>query len=94
MLQLAKLRPGFSVDRALIEVAQGLESRGITTGDFFEPGDNNLLATLEETLKGWHSEMNTNSFVQISLDATSIPVAPAGGAALITPLVRGTGLMS
>ena len=94
MLQLAKLRPGFSVDRALIEVAQGLESRGKTTGDFFEPGDNNLLATLEETLKGWHSEMNTNSFVQISLDATSIPVAPAGGAALITPLVRGTGLMS
>jgi hypothetical protein len=94
MLQLAKLRPGFSADRALIEVAQGLESRGITTGDFFEPGDNNLLATLEETLKGWHSEMNTNSFVQISLDPTSIPVAPAGGAALITPLVRGTGLMS
>jgi hypothetical protein len=92
LLQLAKTRPGFSCDRATINVGEKLEVNGIETGDLFgEP--NNLMSFVQSVLCGHQDEMDENSFVQISLDPGTIPVAPLGGAALISPLVKGTGIL-
>lgn len=92
LLQLAKTRPGFSCDRATINVGEKLEANGVETGDLFgEP--NNLMSFVQSILCGHQDEMDENSFVQISLDPGTIPVAPLGGAALISPLVKGTGIL-
>ena len=84
LLQLAKKLPGYSEDRAIMNVAQYLEANGITTGDLFGE-ENNIVKFVSSILKGHQDEMDQNSFVQVSLDAGSIPVAPLGGAAAILP---------
>lgn len=93
ILQFAKARVGFDCDRATIAASEKLEANGIETGDLFGES-NNVVSFVQSILCGNQEEMDENSFVQISLDPTTIPVAPGGGAALLSPLVRGTGILT
>ena len=84
LLQLSKMLPGYSEDRAIMNIVEYLESNGIQTGDIFGE-ENNVVKFVSSIIKGHQQEMDQNSFVQVSLDAASIPVAPLGGAAVIIP---------
>lgn len=84
LLQLAKGLPGYSEDRAMMNVGELLEANGIPTGDLFGQ-ENNVMKFVASILKGHQKEMDENSFVQVSLDYAQIPVAPLGGAAVIPP---------
>lgn len=84
LLQLSKRLPGYSEDRAIMNVAEFLEANGIPTGDLFGE-ENNVVQFVSSILKGHQKEMDENSFVQVSLDYAQIPVAPLGGVAVIPP---------
>jgi len=84
LLQLSKKLPGYSEDRAIMNITEYLEANGIQTGDIFGQ-ENNMVKFVASIIKGHQDEMDQNSFVQVSLDAGSIPVAPLGGAATIIP---------
>lgn len=84
LLQLSKMLPGYSEDRAIMNIVEYLEANGIQTGDIFGE-ENNVVKFVSSIIKGHQQEMDQNSFVQVSLDAASIPVAPLGGAAVIIP---------
>jgi len=84
LLQLSKRLPGYNEDRAIMNAAEFLEANGISTGDIFGQ-ENNIVQFVSSIIKGHQQEMDQNSFVQVSLDAATIPVAPMGGAAIIGP---------
>lgn len=84
LLQLSKRLPGYSEDRAIMNIGEFLEANGITTGDLYGQ-DNNIVAFFSSIVKGHQKEMDQNSFVQVSLDYAQIPVAPLGGVAVIPP---------
>jgi hypothetical protein len=84
LLQLSKRLPGYSENRAIMNIAEYLEANGIQTGDIYGE-ENNVIKFVSSIIKGHQDEMDQNSFVQVSLDAGSIPVAPLGGAAAILP---------
>lgn len=84
LLQLSKLLPGYSEDRAIMNIGELLEASGIPTGQVYGR-DNNVINFVSAIVKGHQKEMDQNSFVQVSLDFASIPVAPLGGAAIIPP---------
>lgn len=84
LLQLSKKLPGYSEDRAIMNIGELLEANGIPTGDLYGQ-DNNVVAFFSSIIKGHQKEMDQNSFVQVSLDYAQIPVAPLGGAAIIPP---------
>lgn len=84
LLQLSKALPGYSENRAIMNITEYLEANGIPTGDIFGE-ENNVIPFVASIIKGHQQEMDQNSFVQVSLDAASIPVAPLGGAAVIIP---------
>jgi hypothetical protein len=84
LLQLSKRLPGYSEDRAIMNIGELLEANGIPTGDLYGQ-DNNVVAFFSSIIKGHQKEMDQNSFVQVSLDYAQIPVAPLGGAAIIPP---------
>ena len=84
LLQVSKMLPGYSEDRAIMNVGELLEANGIPTGDLYGQ-DNNVVAFFSSIIKGHQKEMDQNSFVQVSLDYAQIPVAPLGGVAIIPP---------
>lgn len=84
LLQLSKRLPGYSENRAIMNIGEYLEANGIQTGDIFGQ-ENNIIPFVSSIVKGHQQEMDQNSFVQVSLDGGSIPVAPLGGAAVIVP---------
>jgi hypothetical protein len=84
LLQLSKRLPGYSENRAIMNIAEYLEANGIDTGDIYGQ-DNNIIPFVSSIIKGHQQEMDQNSFVQVSLDGGSIPVAPLGGAAVVIP---------
>jgi hypothetical protein len=84
LLQLSKRLPGYNEDRAIMNAAEFLEANNIPTGDIFGQ-ENNIVQFVSSVIKGHQQEMDQNSFVQVSLDAATIPVAPLGGAAVILP---------
>lgn len=91
LLQLSKNLPGYSDKRSIINISEYLEANGIPTGDIFGE-ENNIIKFVSSIIKGHQQEMDENSFVQVSLDAATIPVAPLGGAAQIIPgLIKGHG---
>jgi hypothetical protein len=84
LLQLSKRLPGYSENRAIMNITEYLENNGIQTGDIFGE-ENNIIQFVSSIIKGHQQEMDQNSFVQVSLDGGTIPVAPLGGAAVIIP---------
>jgi len=92
LLGLSHYLPGFSTDRALINVTEKLESAGISTGPIFgEP--NNLTALVKSIIDGHTEEHDTNSFIQVSTQEVIIPT-PFGLPIIIPPgIITSSGKM-
>jgi hypothetical protein len=83
LLGLSHYLPGFSTDRALLNVTEKLESSGISTGPIFgEP--NNLTALVKSIIDGHTEEHDANSFIQVSTQEVIIPT-PFGLPIIIPP---------
>jgi hypothetical protein len=90
LLVFADMLPGFSTDRAFMNVQERLTAMGVNTGPIFGE-ENKLNAILKGMIDGHSEEMDQNSFVKIALKPSIIPAGPGG--AVISPLVTGVGKM-
>lgn len=82
LLSLSDFLPGYSQDRAYMNIIERLESNGIETGPIF--GEENKLPLLVKSIiDGNFEEIDKNSFVKVVLKPGVIP-GPSGGA-VITP---------
>lgn len=89
LLSLADTLPGYSQDRALLNITERLESAGISMGPIF--GEGNDLPTLVKSIIDGHTEeMDANSFVKISVKPGILP-GPSGGAIIPPGIINGTG---
>lgn len=88
LLVLSEALPGYSNDRAYMNIMERLESSGINTGPLYGT-ENKLPALIKSVIDGHAEEFDTNSFVKIGLKPAIIPAA--GGAAAISPLIEGVG---
>lgn len=75
LLHLSDLLPGYSNDRALINIAQKLETNGITTGPLYGQ-DNNILSFVKSIIDGHQDEMDENSFVETVLKPIVVGTPP------------------
>ena len=92
LLGLSHYLPGFSTDRALLNVTQKLESAGISTGPIFGES-NNLTALVKSVIDGHTEEHDTNSFIQVSTQEVIIPT-PFGLPIIIPPgIITSSGKM-
>lgn len=90
LLSLSDGLPGYSTDRAYMNVVERLESMGINTGPIYG-SPNKLVKTIKGIIDGNSEEIDTNSFIKIALKPSIIPAGPGG--AIISPLVVGVGKM-
>jgi hypothetical protein len=90
LLILSEKLPGFSTDRAFMNITERLESMGVNTGTIYGE-DNDLLSLIKGIVDGHTDEMDNNSFVKIALKPAVIPSGPGG--AIITPMIEGVGKM-
>ena len=90
LLVLSDKLPGYSSDRAYMNVLERLSASGVQMGDLYGR-ENKLNSVVKSILDGHTEEMDTNSFIKIALKPTTIAVAPGGLAAFITPTVSGVG---
>lgn len=89
LLSLSDTLPGYSQDRAFLNITERLESAGITMSPIF--GEGNDLPTLVKSIIDGHTEeMDANSFVKISVKPGILP-GPTGGAIIPPGLINGTG---
>lgn len=92
LLGLSHFLPGFSTDRALLNVTEKLESSGISTGPIFGES-NNLTALVKSIIDGHTEEHDTNSFIQVSTQEVIIPT-PFGLPIVIPPgIITSSGKM-
>jgi hypothetical protein len=83
LLGLSHYLPGFSADRALLNITEKLESSGISTGPIFGES-NNLTALVKSVIDGQTEEHDANSFIQVSTQEVIIPT-PFGLPIIIPP---------
>lgn len=89
LLALSDTLPGYSQDRALLNITERLESAGISMGAIFGEG-NDLPTLVKSILDGHTEEMDANSFVKISVKPGILP-GPTGGAVIPPGLINGVG---
>ena len=90
LLSLSDGLPGYSTDRAYMNVIERLDSMGINTGPIYG-SPNKLVRTVKGMIDGNSEEIDANSFIKIALKPSIIPAGPGG--AVISPLVVGVGKM-
>lgn len=90
LLVMSDSLPGYSNERAYMNIIERLDSNGIDTGPIYGT-DNKLPVMIKSIIDGHSEEMDTNSFVKIALKPTIIPAGPGG--AVISPLIVGSGKM-
>jgi hypothetical protein len=89
LLYLSEMLPGYSQDRAYLNIMEKLESSGIPTGPLF--GESNDLGSLVKSIIDGHSEEeDANSYVKIVLQGGVLP-GPTGGAVIPPALISGVG---
>jgi hypothetical protein len=83
--------PGYSQDRAYMNIMDRLESSGIPTGPIY--GDSNDIGGLVKSIIDGHTEEeDTNSFIKIVLQGGTLPGPPLVGGAVIPPgFITGVG---
>jgi len=83
--------PGYSQDRAFMNIMNRLEASGIPTGPLF--GESNDIGNLVKSIIDGHTEEeDANSFVKIVLQGGTLPGPPLAGGAVIPPgLISGVG---
>lgn len=83
--------PGFSQDRAFMNIMNKLEASGVPTGPLF--GESNDIGNLvKSVVDGYTEEEDANSFVKIVLKGGTLPGPPLAGGAVIPPgFITGVG---
>ena len=89
LLFVADLAPGYSQDRAFMNIVERLESAGVPTGPIYGE-DNDVLTLVKSVIDGHTEEEDANSFVQIVLKGGILP-GPTGGATIPPALISGVG---
>ena len=89
LLFVADLAPGYSQDRAFLNIVERLESAGVPTGPIYGE-DNDVLTLVKSVIDGHTEEEDANSFVQIVLKGGVLP-GPTGGATIPPALISGVG---
>ena len=91
LLLLSERLPGYSQDRAFMNIMERVSASGVKTGPIF--GETNNVGTLVKSIIDGHTEeMDQNSFVKISLKGGALP-GPGGGAVIVPGLISGVGKM-
>jgi len=91
LLILSDLLPGYSQDRAFMNIMERVSASGVKTGPIF--GETNNIGTLVKSIiDGNTEEIDQNSFIKISLKGGVLP-GPSGGAVIIPGLISGVGKM-
>jgi len=89
LLLLSERLPGYSQDRAFMNIMERVSASGVKTGPVF--GETNNIGTLVKSIIDGHTEeMDQNSFVKIALKGGALP-GPSGGAVIIPGLISGVG---
>lgn len=91
LLLLSDKLPGYSQDRAFMNIMERVSASGVKTGPIF--GETNNIGTLVKSIIDGHTEeMDENSYVKIALKGGALP-GPSGGAVIIPGLISGVGKM-
>lgn len=72
LLGFSDALPGYSQDRAFLNITERLEAAGIPTGPI-NGESNDLLSAIKSMLDGQTEEMDTNSFIKVSNKEITIP---------------------
>lgn len=88
LLAFADFLPGFSVDKAFMNVVERNTASGIPMTDLYGRS-NTFKKSLHNQISGMWETMDSDSFIKIALKPSVIPAGPGG--AVITPFVTGTG---
>jgi len=89
LLLLSKRLPGYSQDRAFMNIMERLDASGVKTGPIF--GESNNIGTLVKSIIDGHTEEeDQNSFVKISLEGGALP-GPNGGSIILPGIISGYG---
>lgn len=86
LLATAGALPGYSQDRAFMNIMERLESSGVPTGPLFGE-DNDIGYLVKSIIDGHTEEEDKNSFVKIVLNPGVLPGPPLAGGAVIPPAV-------
>jgi hypothetical protein len=89
LLGLSDRLPGYSQDRAYLNIVERLENAGISTGPIFGE-DNNLPLIIKSIIDGNAEEIDTNSFVSVSNKEIIIPT-PFGPVLIPPGLLNSSG---
>lgn len=86
LLATAGALPGYSQDRAFMNIMERLEASGVPTGPLFGE-DNDIGYLVKSIIDGHTEEEDKNSFVKIVLNPGVLPGPPLAGGAVIPPAV-------
>ena len=89
LLFVSDLAPGYSQDRAFLNIVERLESAGVPTGPIYGE-DNDVLTLVKSVIDGHTEEEDANSFVKIVLKGGVLP-GPTGGAMIPPAMLTGVG---
>lgn len=89
LLMLSDKLPGYSQDRAFMNIIERLESAGINTGPIYGESSN-LSSLVKSIIDGNIEEIDQNSFVKITLQGGILP-GPTGGAVIPPGIISGAG---
>ncbi len=89
LLFVSDLAPGYSQDRAFLNIVERLESAGVPTGPIYGE-DNDVLTLVKSVIDGHTEEEDANSFVKIVLKGGVLP-GPTGGATIPPAMLTGVG---
>lgn len=89
LLLLSDSLPGYSQDRAFMNIMERISASGVKTEAIF--GETNNIGTMVKSIIDGHTEeMDENSFIKITLKGGALP-GPSGGAAIIPGTIAGVG---
>ena len=91
LLVLSEGLPGYSQDRAYMNIMERLEASGVPTGPLY--GESNDIGSIVKSIVDGHTEEeDQNSFVKIVLHGGVLPGPPLAGGAVIPPgIISGVG---
>ena len=88
LLSFSDMLPGYSADRAYMNITERLEAVGVNLGPIYG-SENKLNSVIKGIIDGHTEEMDTNSYVKIALKPAVIASTAVG--AYLTPLNVGVG---
>jgi len=89
LLLASDLSPGFSKERAFVNISEKMAAAGIPTGPIFGE-DNDFMTAIKNVIDGYSEEEDANSFVKIVLKGGVLP-GPTGGAVIPPGIISGVG---